>query len=212
MSIQLTPVAAQEIRQLLSEQPEGGRGLCLQVGVKGLGPRRNYTLELTEPHAGHRIVAESQGIGISCRDEDRVRLEGVTIDFRDLGATRGFIFQPPVHETSATDRKGDESHPVPDEEHFRQVLHDVIDPEVGVNIVDLGLLYGIAIDGRRVQITMTMTTPACPLSEQIKRDINARLSEHCPGVERVEVDSVWDPPWGPEKMSQTAKEALGWSR
>jgi len=212
MSIELTPLAAHEIHQLLSEQPEDGQGLCLQVGTKGPGPRRKFTLELAEPDAQHAVIAESHGIRISCRDEDRARLEGVAIDFRDLGATRGFIFQSPAHETSATDREADPGQPAPDEQHVRQALHDVIDPEVGINIVDLGLVYGITTDGRRVQITTTMTTPACPLSEQIKRDINARLFERCPGVEHVEVDIVWDPPWGPEMMSQAAKEILGWSR
>ncbi|HXE53941.1 MAG TPA: iron-sulfur cluster assembly protein [Tepidisphaeraceae bacterium] len=212
MSIELTAMAAQEIRQLLSEQPEGGNGLCLQVGIKGLGPQRNFTLELTESGAEHPVIAESQGIRISCREADRPRLDGVKIDFRHVGAVRGFIFQSPSHETSVTDRKPDAGQATPDEEQVRLALHDVIDPEIGINIVDLGLVYGIGIDGRRVQITMTMTTPACPVSEQIKRDINTRLFERCPGLERVEFAVVWDPPWDPEKMSQVAKQALGWSR
>jgi len=212
MSIELTPLAAREIRQLLNEQPEGGKGLCLQVGVKGVGPQRNYTLDLTEPDDPHPIVAESQGIRICCRKADRVALEGVTIDFRDLGAARGFVFQSPTHEMSSTDRKADSGQSAPGKQQVQQALHDVIDPEVGINIVDLGLVYGIEIDGRRAKITITMTTPACPLSEQIKRDINDRIFERCPGVERVVVDIVWNPPWGPEKMSPSAKEALGWSR
>lgn len=211
MNIELTPLAAQEIRQLLSEQPEGGNGLCLQIGIKGLGPQRTFTLELTEPDAEHPVIGESQGIRISCREADHPSLEGVKVDFRDVGAVRGFIFQSPSQETSVTERSADAGQEAPDEEQVRLALHEVIDPEVGINIVDLGLVYGIGIDGRRVQITMTMTTPACPLSEQIKREINARLVERCPGTERLEVDIVWHPPWGPEKMSQAAKQALGWS-
>lgn len=99
-----------------------------------------------------------------------------------------------------------------DEQQVRQALRAVIDPEVGVNILDLGLVYGTQIDGRRVQVTITMTSPACPLGEQIKREINDRLLEQCRGVDRVEVDLVWDPPWGPEKMSDAAKQTLGWSQ
>lgn len=212
MSIELTPLAAQEIHQLLIEQSDGGKGLCLQVGINGLGPQRSFTMELNEPDAEHTVIAELQGIRISCRAEDRPRLEGMKIDFRDIGSARGFVFLAPSHETSATDRGVDAGQAAPDEEQVRRALQAVIDPEVGINIVDLGLVYGIGIVGRRVQITMTMTTPACPLSEQIKADINARLFERCPGVERVEVDIVWDPPWGPEKMSQAAKQTLGWSR
>lgn len=97
------------------------------------------------------------------------------------------------------------------EQQIREALLGVIDPEVGINIVDLGLVYGIHIDGPRVRVTMTMTSPACPLSEKIKRDINDRLMEHCRCINQVEVDLVWDPPWDPEKMSDAAKEALGWS-
>src|SRR5579884_1555698 len=107
MSIELTAVAAGEIRQLVSELADGGDGPCLRVGVKGLGPQRNYTLELTEPDERHPVVGESQGIRISCRDEDRAALEGVTIDLRDLGAARGFVFQSPSHQTRAAGRKTD---------------------------------------------------------------------------------------------------------
>lgn len=213
MNIELTPLASQEIRQLLNEQPEGGKGLSLRVGVKGSGPQRDFTLDLTEPDDEHPLVAESQGIPISCREADRDGLEGMRIDFRDLGAVRGFVFQSPAPATSAAaDRATNPGQAGPAERQVRQALHEVIDPEVGVNIVDLGLVYGIEINGAHVQITMTMTTPACPLSEQIKREINTRVFARCPDVEYVDVDIVWEPPWGPERMSDAAKQTLGWSR
>jgi metal-sulfur cluster biosynthetic enzyme len=92
-----------------------------------------------------------------------------------------------------------------------EALRDVIDPEVGLNIVDLGLVYEITRSGDDVTVTMTMTTPACPLGEQIVRDAQARLAT-IDGLGAVSVDLVWEPAWTPDRMSATAKEALGWSR
>jgi metal-sulfur cluster biosynthetic enzyme len=87
----------------------------------------------------------------------------------------------------------------------------VYDPEVGVNIVDLGLVYGLEIDGREVRITITLTTPACPLGDLIREDINERMRESYPSVESVRVEIVWDPPWSPEAITAEGKLQLGWS-
>ena len=96
------------------------------------------------------------------------------------------------------------------EDRVREALRNVIDPEVGIDVVDLGLVYNIVVEQHVARVTMTMTTPACPLGEQIKRDIDAEILRHCPQVERVEVQFVFDPPWGPERMSARAREILGW--
>lgn len=97
----------------------------------------------------------------------------------------------------------------PLEARVLDALREVIDPELGLNIVDLGLVYGVEVDGARVDVRLTMTTAACPLGEQIARDAeeHARAVE---GVEDVSVELVWEPPWGPERMSATARDALGW--
>ena len=91
-----------------------------------------------------------------------------------------------------------------------ETLRDVIDPEVGLNIVDLGLVYGVDAVGGGLQVQLTMTTPACPLGDEIVRDAEARLRA-LPGVRAVTVELVWEPAWGPERMSAYAKELLGWS-
>lgn len=89
------------------------------------------------------------------------------------------------------------------------LLYQVIDPEIGVNIVDLGLIFGIAVADGRVAITMTLTTPGCPLAGYIEDCIHRALWG-LPGVDHISVDVVWDPPWGPELMSEQAKVELGW--
>lgn len=96
------------------------------------------------------------------------------------------------------------------EETVRDALREVIDPEVGVNVVDLGLVYGIVIEGNRVRITMTMTTPACPLGPMITDDAAQAIRKRLPECEDVHVELVWDPPWSAEMMSADAKKQLGW--
>lgn len=83
-----------------------------------------------------------------------------------------------------------------------------IDPELGVNIVDLGLIYSIAIDQSRVSVQMTLTTPGCPLDSYFVRDITSRLKTH-KGISDVSVEFTFEPPWNPAKMSQESKDLLG---
>ncbi len=90
------------------------------------------------------------------------------------------------------------------EDAVREALRDVIDPELGYNIVDLGLLYGIEIEGGVIDVTMTMTTPGCPAQDYIVGGVEQRLAEE-PGVTAVFVSVVWEPPWSPRFMSAAAK-------
>ena len=94
-------------------------------------------------------------------------------------------------------------------ELVQRQLFDVIDPELGVNIVDLGLVYDIEVADGSVAIEMTLTTPGCPLGGFIEDSIQACLHS-LPQVRDVAVRLVWDPPWDPQVMSDAAKEELGW--
>ena len=90
-------------------------------------------------------------------------------------------------------------------------LRGVIDPELGCNIVDLGLIYDIAIIGTKVRVTMTLTTPGCPMHESIAWGVkNALLNLE--GIEEAEVEIVWDPPWHPAMMSDYGRECVGMRR
>ncbi len=95
-------------------------------------------------------------------------------------------------------------------EQIQQVLRAVIDPEVGLNIVDLGLIYGIEIVDGEVQVHMTMTTPACPLGSYIRNAVETAVTGAFPEVSSVKVSFVWDPPWRPEMISDDARRLLGW--
>jgi metal-sulfur cluster biosynthetic enzyme len=92
----------------------------------------------------------------------------------------------------------------------REILKDVMNPELGVNVVDLGLIYSIDIqeDGI-IQIEMTLTTPGCPLHDTIVSGVKSRLASHTE-VNAVQVDLVWSPPWTPANMSADARAQLGY--
>ncbi len=93
-------------------------------------------------------------------------------------------------------------------EEGQKVLKTVLDPEIAFNIVDLGLVYGVTIEGKTVSVKMTMTTPLCPMGPEIIAEVKSKIGA-LDGVEKVNVEIVWEPPWTPEKMSEQAKIELG---
>lgn len=99
-----------------------------------------------------------------------------------------------------------------DAELALDAMHDVIDPELGINVVDLGLVYGIWISheddgGKRVMVNMTLTTPACPLTDVLEEQIQFVISKS--GVaEQAHVNWVWMPPWGPHLITEDGREQL----
>src|SRR3954454_23568671 len=96
-----------------------------------------------------------------------------------------------------------------DEEEVTEALSNVIDPELGLDFVELGLIYDVEIDGATVTVTFTLTTPACPIGPQVSEQIQEFVGE-LEGVEEVVPTMVFSPPWSPDKMSEDAKFALGY--
>ena len=88
-------------------------------------------------------------------------------------------------------------------------LSNVIDPELGLDFVELGLIYGIDIDGPHVHVTFSLTTPACPIGPQVSEQIEEFVGE-LDGVSEVTSSMVFTPPWSPDRMSEDAKFALGY--
>ncbi|MFT4172757.1 MAG: metal-sulfur cluster assembly factor [Rhodocyclaceae bacterium] len=102
------------------------------------------------------------------------------------------------------------SDPVDPAAPLLEALKTVIDPEVGMNIVDLGLIYRLAVSATSVEVDLTMTSPACPLGESIAEDAEQALRACLPPSTPVDVQLVWDPPWTPERMSSHARQHFGW--
>lgn len=96
------------------------------------------------------------------------------------------------------------------EQSVREALFQVIDPEVGENIVDLGLVYRIKVEDNIARVDLTMTTPACPMGEMLLDDIHATLSQMLPQDMAFDINLVWEPPWDPSMISAEAKQRLGW--
>jgi metal-sulfur cluster biosynthetic enzyme len=100
----------------------------------------------------------------------------------------------------------------PDElgEPIADALRRVVDPEVALSIVDVGLVYGVTVDAERVRVRMTMTSAACPVTDTIVEEVEQQLDPVVPDGLLIQVELVWDPPWTPERMSESAKRFMQW--
>ena len=100
---------------------------------------------------------------------------------------------------------------MPDDDAVREALRQVDDPEAGMNIVDLGLVYAVEVADGLVRVDMTMTTAACPMADMIVEQARDAVAAIMPPSTKVDVRLVWDPPWTPDKMSGIAREHFGWT-
>jgi metal-sulfur cluster biosynthetic enzyme len=101
--------------------------------------------------------------------------------------------------------------PALDEQQVRDILRQVIDPEVGRDIVSLGLVYRVDISADRLVIEMTMTSPACPMGDMIVGDVRAALAKALPDTVEPDIRLVWEPPWNPSMMDDATKQHFGWT-
>ncbi|HUN94138.1 MAG TPA: metal-sulfur cluster assembly factor [Burkholderiaceae bacterium] len=93
---------------------------------------------------------------------------------------------------------------------IEDALRRVVDPEVALNIVDVGLVYGVAIRDGTVEVRLTMTSAACPVADLIIEEAERELDRALPGDLAIRIELVWDPPWSPERMSERGKRFMGW--
>jgi len=98
-----------------------------------------------------------------------------------------------------------------DESEVTQALRSVEDPEAGMSIVDLGLVYSVRCEPGRVRVEMTMTSPACPAAPYLVDEAAAAVRGIAPEGTDVQVELIWEPPWTPERMSAEAQSRFGWS-
>jgi len=163
------------------------------------------------PAPNESVVAEPTGKPPRARvsdaidpDEDGETATKPAGDKRERDYLEGFLAAKPA-ETGAgeTGAGGDLQTAVID------ALKEIYDPEIPVNIYDLGLIYGVEVDeDADATIMMTLTTPHCPVAETMPGEVELRAAS-VPGIRDAEVNLVWDPPWSPEKMSDEARLELG---
>ena len=101
-------------------------------------------------------------------------------------------------------------HEPPSKNEILDWLKAVIDPEAGINIVDMGLIYDIDLVGHTLQITMTMTSPACPVGDMLVEEVETCLRSHAPPETDIRVELSFSPLWEPSMMSEAARENFGW--
>lgn len=203
--IKLSQAAADELRRIMSREGLDEDSQWLRIVVKRTGRSIDYGLELASSIDANEITLVCRGVRVACRREQVPAIAGAAIDYRmHDGLGPDFVVEFPEPADA-----GDDASP-PTESQIYAALKNVFDPEVGVNIVDLGLVYSLAIDERDVRVTMTMTTPACPLSESIQADVKRQIRRVVPGTGTIDVEIVWDPPWSPEQISVEGRRQLGW--
>ncbi|MBI2734001.1 MAG: metal-sulfur cluster assembly factor [Aquabacterium sp.] len=95
-------------------------------------------------------------------------------------------------------------------EPIAKALRRVVDPEVSLSIVDVGLIYGVDVSQEKVHVRMTMTSAACPVTDMLLDEVHAELEQVLPKETAVEVELVWEPPWTPERMSDNARRLMHW--
>jgi metal-sulfur cluster biosynthetic enzyme len=97
----------------------------------------------------------------------------------------------------------------PDHDAVLAAISTVMDPEAGMNVVDLGLIYGVDVADDRVAVTMTMTTPTCPVGDYLRDAVRDAVLDRFPSIPVVDVELTFDPPWTPDKMSDAARAKFG---
>ncbi len=135
------------------------------------------------------------------RVDDAVESAGDKLE-RKKDYLEGFLSQKPASATPS--EPGGDLY-----EAVIEALKEIYDPEIPVNIYDLGLIYGVEVDGEgAAHVSMTLTTPHCPVAESMPGEVELRVAS-VPGIRDAEVNLVWDPPWGPDKMTDEARLELG---
>jgi len=152
---------------------------------------------------GERKIAVEEVDAVATPPKARVEIESAGETFeRKRDYLAGFLAQKP--EPLAGGEPGGELY-----EAIVASLKEIYDPEIPVNIYDLGLIYGVDVtDDGHAAVTMTLTTPHCPVAESMPAEVELRVAS-VPGVAFADVNLVWDPPWDPQKMSDEAKLELG---
>ncbi len=219
--IRLTSAAREAIVGALAGRPAGS-GVRLWV-ERGLHPHPQMMVDLPS-HRDIPVTVDGVTLLVDrtsahfLRDaEVRYRTDLNPPGFEIVGpflptrTSAGPEAEPASGPTPATDRSGKGSAHDAAEDRVRKALKNIYDPEIPMNIVDLGLVYGMEwSDTGELSIRMTMTSPGCPSVEEIVREVTEAAGT-ASGAPHVKVDIVWEPPWGPERMTEFARKQFGYA-
>jgi FeS assembly SUF system protein len=232
MAITVTEAAAAEIRKIITDQGMSDQAV-LRVGIKGRNIQGfNYSLDLTEVRHDDDVIFESHGITIVCDPVSLPSLQGTEINYRDDTAGRGFVFKnpnsvplpvnsaPPTPGVRPPTDAADGGPAKPPEiisaiedsvmeADIIEKLRTIYDPEIPVNIYDLGLIYRVEISPEKdVTVDMTLTAPGCPVAGTMPPQVQQAVAS-VEGIKSAKVNLVWEPAWTKDRMSEAAKLQLG---
>ena len=232
MPMTLTEIAAAEIKKILKDQGMGAKAV-LRVGIKGRNAQGfNYLLDLTEVRHEDDVVGQSMETTIVADPMSFPSLDGTEIDFRDAPSGRGFVFNNPhavklpVNTSAAATSLAPTASSGSAEAHTGTTITDalenkvleasiveklrsIFDPEIPVNIYDLGLIYRIDISAEKhVIVDMTLTAPGCPVAGSMPPAVQQAV-ESVEDVKSAKVNLVWEPAWSKDRMSDAALLQLG---
>lgn len=216
LQVEVTAAAADQMRGALASKPAG---FAIRLFVAG-GAHPSVGMSVDRPSERDEVLT-LRGVPVAIDSGSRPFLDGARVDYLVTPQGGGFSVTgpntpgtspaaPPTPQVDSATR----AEKTPDSEfatQARAALKKVYDPEIPMNIVDLGLIYELDLDKRgKAQVRMTMTTPGCPVIEMLLDQVRTAVAG-VPGVSSVDVDVVWDPPWSPERMSEFAKRQLGFA-
>jgi metal-sulfur cluster biosynthetic enzyme/Fe-S cluster assembly iron-binding protein IscA len=216
--LRLTPEARKALSDALVGRPPGsGIRLWVERGIRphaqmmvDLRSHRDLPLELD----GVPLLLDESSIQFLRDAEVRYRTDREPPGFEVVGPflPSGAPAPPPAPEAvqrPASGTGGKERLEI--EERIREALKNIYDPEIPMNVIDLGLIYGIDwSDSGDLTIRMTLTSPGCPVVEAFTEEVT-RAAREASGLNNVKVDIVWEPPWGPDRMSDFARRQFGYA-
>lgn len=210
LHLEVTPAAREAIAAALGRHPSP---VIVRLRILPGSPPMAQ-MYLAKPRPGEEVL-EYGPARLVVDPDSRTYLEGATVDFHPGTPQGGFSVEGLGLRTPRPGAGSDPGRPAGEEDGregpLREALRKVYDPEIPVNIVDLGLIYGVEWPAEgQVRIRMTMTSPGCPVAGLLHDEVKA-VAERVPGVRSAEVEIVWDPPWSPERMSPEAKRQFGYS-
>jgi len=222
--IRLTPSARAALAAALADRPAGS-GVRIWV-ERGMRPHAQMMIDhpsVRDVRAevdGVLLLLDESSLKFLLDTEVRYHAEPGRTGFEVVGPFLPSASAPPAAGPSpggatsppAATRRGPPGPARPDvEEKVRDALRNIYDPEIPMNIIDLGLIYGFDWDtSGGLTIRMTMTSPGCPAVEELTREV-AATARSASGVENVQVEVVWEPPWGPDRMTEFARRQFGYA-
>jgi metal-sulfur cluster biosynthetic enzyme/Fe-S cluster assembly iron-binding protein IscA len=222
LRLRLTPEARDALRAALTDRPSGS-GVRVWV-ERGMRPHaqmmidrpshRDVPLELD----GIPLLLDESSVHFLRDAEIRYHRDHHPPGFEVVGPFLPSVVAPPVPAPApATSPSGPQSAPeqrgdhVAVEEKIRAALKNIYDPEIPMNVIDLGLIYGMEWnDAGELTIRMTLTSPGCPVVEAFAEEVT-RTAREASGLPNVKVEIVWEPPWGPDRMSEFARRQFGYA-